>query len=91
MEFVPTTFEIQHRKGRDNANVDALSRLPLEPCFALKEGRNVMDCELEDQLWIDIFRRPIRSERKQPIRSELKQQIRSEFKQPIGYSHANMM
>ena len=24
----PYTFEIQHRKGRDNANADALSRLP---------------------------------------------------------------
>ena len=49
----------------------------------------VMDCELEDQLWSDIFSQPIRSERKQPIRSELKQPIRSEFKQPIGSSHAN--
>ena len=41
----------------------------------------VMDCELEDQLWSDIFSQPIRSECKQPIRSE--------FKQPIGSSHAN--
>ena len=49
----------------------------------------VMDCELEDQLWSDIFSRPIRSECKQPIRSELKQPIRSEFKQLIGSSHAN--
>ena len=42
------TFEIQHRKGRDNANADALSRLPgkveTDQCFALeKEGSNVTD------------------------------------------------
>ena len=42
------TFEIQHRKGRNNANVDALSRLPgkikTDQCFALeKEGSNVTD------------------------------------------------
>ena len=44
----PYTFEIQHRKGRDNANADALSRLPrkdkTDQCFTLeKEGSNVMD------------------------------------------------
>ena len=44
----PYTFEIQHQKGRDNANVDALSRLPrkvkTDQCFTLeKEGSNVMD------------------------------------------------
>ena len=33
----------------------------------------VIDCELKDQLWSDIFSRP----------------IRSECKQPIGSSHAN--
>ena len=49
----------------------------------------VIDCELKDQLWSNIFCRPIRSERKQPIRSELKQPIRSEFKQPIGSSDGN--
>ena len=37
----PYTFEVQHRKGRDNANADALSRLLYDPCFALEEGRNV--------------------------------------------------
>ena len=44
----PYTFEIQHRKGQDNANADALSRLPgkvkTDQCFALeKEGSNVTD------------------------------------------------
>ena len=42
------TFEIQHQKGRDNANADALSRLPgivkTDLCFALeKEESNVTD------------------------------------------------
>ena len=32
----PYTFTVQHRKGIQNANADALSRLP--PCFALKKG-----------------------------------------------------
>ena len=46
----PYTFEMQHREGKDNANTDALSRLPENennrPCLALeKEGRNVMDDE----------------------------------------------
>ena len=44
----PYTFTTQHRKGKDNANADALSRLPLESnekmCFAQKkEGRNVKE------------------------------------------------
>ena len=44
----PYTFEIQHRKGRDNANADALSRLPgkvkTDQCFALKKKEsNVTD------------------------------------------------
>ena len=40
----PYTFEIQHRKGKHNANADALSRLPQEPCVALKkDGRNVVN------------------------------------------------
>ena len=39
----PYTFEIQHQKGRENANTDALSHLPCRegnyPWFALeKEG-----------------------------------------------------
>ena len=43
----PYTFEIQ-RKGKDNANADALSRLPENEnnhlCLALKkEGRNVTE------------------------------------------------
>ena len=59
----PYTFEVQHRKGRDNANADALSRLPVNEkdsshstnlCFTLmKGGRNVADpsCdELTDHL-----------------------------------------
>ena len=44
----PYTFEIQHRKGRNNAKCRCLSRLPgkvkTDQCFALqKEGSNVTD------------------------------------------------
>ena len=31
------TFTVTHRKGRENANVDALSRIPQDTCFALKK------------------------------------------------------
>ena len=35
---------MQHRKGRENANADALPRLPEDPRFLLpKGGRNVRD------------------------------------------------
>ena len=40
----PYTFTVTHCKGRENANADALSRIPQDPCFALqKEGRNVTE------------------------------------------------
>ena len=46
----PYTFEIQHRKGRDNANAYALSWLPQELCFTLKkEGSNVTNGTLDAQ------------------------------------------
>ena len=40
----PFSFTVQHRKGKDNANADGLSRLP-QPvcCIKMKEGRNVMN------------------------------------------------
>ena len=51
----PYTFEIYHRKGRDNANADALSRLSgkvkTDQCFTLEieGGSNVTD-KLADQV-----------------------------------------
>ena len=44
----PYTFMVQHRKGRDNANADALSRLPVEgeesnPVLRTKEGGEKCD------------------------------------------------
>ena len=44
----PYTFTVQHRKGRDNANADALSRLPVEgeesnPVLRTKEGGEKCD------------------------------------------------
>ena len=44
----PYTFTVTHRKGRENANADTLSRIPQEePYFALKkEGGNVTEQEV---------------------------------------------
>ena len=40
----PYTFTVTHRKGCENANADALSRISQDPCFALKmEGGNVTE------------------------------------------------
>ena len=44
----PYTFTVQHQKGRDNANADALSRLPVEgeesnPVLRTKEGGEKCD------------------------------------------------
>ena len=41
----PYTFTVQHRKGRDNANTNVLSRLKLDvpPHLVPEEGGNVMD------------------------------------------------
>ena len=45
----PYTFTVQHRKGRENGNADALSRLPTDPCFALgKEGRDVAELHVAE-------------------------------------------
>ena len=38
------TFTVTHHKGRENTNVNALSRIPQDLCFALqKEARNVTE------------------------------------------------
>lgn len=70
----PYTFEVQHRRGRENANADALSRLPLDSCFAReKRGRNVtdqsigstpIDKPIKDQLMSAIGVEPITSKYK---------------------------
>ena len=39
----PYQFTVEHRKGRTNANADALSRMNLEECCAHKKGENVID------------------------------------------------
>ena len=53
----PYNFTVEHRKRKDNANADMLSRLPQESDhgFAIKkEGRNVS--ELEAESYIDPCR-----------------------------------
>ena len=44
LQLQPYTFSVQHRRGQDNANADALSRLDTTPHFVPeKEGGNVTD------------------------------------------------
>ena len=44
----PYTFTVTHHKGRENANVDALSQIPQDLCFTLqKEGGNVTEQEVQ--------------------------------------------
>ena len=50
----PYTFTVTHRKGRENTNVNALSRIPQNPCFALqKEARNVTEREVQSRKQAD--------------------------------------
>ena len=43
----PYNFTVQHRKNSQNANADALSRLPMNnPCFALKNEEGNVTGEL---------------------------------------------
>ena len=55
----PYTFTVQHRKGRENANADALSRLPEEhPSFQLPKGwRDVRDLKETREFGKDHFRK----------------------------------
>ena len=55
----PYTFTVQHRKGRENANADALSRLPEEHhSFQLpKGGRDVRDLKETREFGKDHFRK----------------------------------
>ena len=41
LQVQPYTFTVQHRKGRENSNADALSRLGSTPHF-VQEGREEM-------------------------------------------------
>ena len=44
LQLQPYSFTVQHRKGRDNVNADALSQLDLMPHFVPeKEGGNIKD------------------------------------------------
>ena len=51
----PYTFSVQYRKGSENMNADALSRLDSTPALRAQEGERckghiIQDLDLEDQI-----------------------------------------
>ena len=44
----PFTFTIEHKKGKDNANADTLSRMPEDMFQPLEGGQNVTEPESQD-------------------------------------------
>ena len=72
----PYTFTVQHRKGKDNANADALSHLPMlegnGPCFALAKGsRDVTDCGNDPATDPDQLNQLANGLIKEPIKHQL--------------------
>jgi phospholipid-translocating ATPase len=63
----PYNFTVQHRKGTQNGNADALSRLPI--CSALEKGEGIVEDHLEDQ-FEDHYETDIRFEKGRIHQSE---------------------